>query len=420
MNVTLVTTGNISTSPRLVKEADALDSAGHRVRVVAADALPEHAAADRMLMATRRWRLDRVNLRRGDLIGFWHRVLGTLRQRLALRWYDHGRRRLTPFLANRIVSRYAPLLIDRVAAETADLVIGHTLGALPVAVIAARRLGARAGFDIEDFHAGELTDDPRDAAARALVIAVERRYLPTCATVTASSPAIADAIVAAYGIPRPYVVLNTFPRAERRVTPTAPSDPPAAAAAPRPPSLYWYSQVIGAGRGLEDIIDALPQLDPSVHCYLRGSPDAVYVDGLLARASSLGVADRVVLLAPVAPGDLVPRAAEHDIGLALEQPVNRNRDLCATNKIFTYLLAGLAVAATDTTGQRWVMNAAPGAGFVYRPGDAAGLAAGLRQLLETPGALTAARAAAREAADRRFHFEAEAPGLVAYLEGAAR
>jgi glycosyltransferase involved in cell wall biosynthesis len=122
----------------------------------------------------------------------------------------------------------------------------------------------------------------------------------------------------------------------------------------------------------------------------------------------------------VAPGDLVPRAAEHDIGLALEQPVNRNRDLCATNKIFTYLLAGLAVAATDTTGQRWVMNAAPGAGFVYRPGDAAGLAAGLRQLLETPGALTAARAAAREAADRRFHFEAEAPGLVAYLEGAVR
>ncbi len=416
MRVTLVTTGNVSTNPRLVKEADALAAAGHAVRVVTMDALPENAAADATLIRTRSWPLDRVNIRHGDIVGFARRAVSTARQWLAKRWYNDGRRRLTPRLADRITSRYADLMVDAAAAAPADLVIGHNLGALPVAVRAAQRLGARAGFDIEDFHAGELTDDPRHAGARAVVIDVERRYLAACATLTASSPPIADAIAAAYGVPRPYVVLNTFPRGERDAIPASPPDRPAGAGR----SLYWYSQVIGAGRGLEDVIDALPRLDASVRCYLRGRPDPVYVDGLLARAAALGVADRVVLLPPVAPADLVPRAAEHDIGLALEQPVSRNRDLCATNKIFTYLLAGIAVAATDTTGQRWVMDAAPGAGFLYRSGDADGLAAGLRQLLETPGALPAARAAAHDAADRRFNFEAEAAGLVAYLESAMR
>jgi hypothetical protein len=43
---------------------------------------------------------------------------------------------------------------------------------------------------------------------------------------------------------------------------------------------------------------------------------------------------------------LLSRAVEHDIGLALEQPISRNKVLTASNKIFFYLLAGLAVVAT--------------------------------------------------------------------------
>ena len=71
-----MTTGNVSTSPRVVKEADALHAAGHRVRVVAVDALPEHGARDLAVMASRQWSLDRVNLRRGDPAGFAHRAIG--------------------------------------------------------------------------------------------------------------------------------------------------------------------------------------------------------------------------------------------------------------------------------------------------------------------------------------------------------
>jgi glycosyltransferase involved in cell wall biosynthesis len=398
MRVCIVTTGNVSTSPRVVKEADALHAAGHQVRVVAVDAQRENGARDLAVMASRQWTLDRVNLRRGDPVGFVHRAIGAA-WRLAA---SQGG------LADRAVSRYLGLLTRAVVARPADLVIGHTLAGLPVAVRAAERLRARAAFDIEDFHSGELPTDAAHAAQRALVTDVERRYLPRCVKVTASASGIADAVAARYGIARPHVTLNVFPRAER----------PAGAERARggAPSLYWYSQVIGPGRGIEDAIEALALLDPPVALHVRGTLDPAFAPVVSRLIASLGVASRVVILPLVPPPDLVARAAEHDIGLALEHPVTENRSLCVTNKLFTYMLAGLAVAATDTRGQREIMREAPQAGFLYPAGQPRALAESLRALLSNPAALARAKAAAWTAADSRFNWEYEARGLVSYLE----
>jgi glycosyltransferase involved in cell wall biosynthesis len=395
MRVCIVTSGNVSTSPRVVKEADALHAAGHTVRVVAVDALPENGERDVAVMATRGWRLDRVNLRRGDLVGLAHRAMGA-GWRATARWIG---------LADRSVSRYLGILADAAASEPADLVVGHTLAGLPVAVRAAERLGARAGFDIEDYHSGELPSEPRYARERAIVTDVEQRYLPRCVRITASAPGIADAVAARYKVARPHVVLNTFPRAERDAG-QAPGPRPTAG---RVPSLYWYSQVIGPGRGIEDAVAAVALLDLPVELHLRGTLDPDFAPQVVGRP-------KVVLLPQVPPPELVVQAAAHDIGLALEQPVTENRALCVTNKLFTYMLAGLAVVATDTPGQRGVMADAPGAGLLYTAGRPDELANRLRSLLCNPDKLAACKAAAWEAADRRFNWEVESKSLVSYLE----
>jgi glycosyltransferase involved in cell wall biosynthesis len=124
------------------------------------------------------------------------------------------------------------------------------------------------------------------------------------------------------------------------------------------------------------------------------------------------VADRIHFYPQVHPGELLSRCAEHDVGLALEQPVSRNRLETVTNKIFFYLLAGLAVAATDTPGQRRVMSEVPDAGFLYSPGDHAALARGLQRWLDDPAALQRARAAALEAARTRWSWEIEREQLL--------
>jgi glycosyltransferase involved in cell wall biosynthesis len=153
-------------------------------------------------------------------------------------------------------------------------------------------------------------------------------------------------------------------------------------------------------------------LDVPVELHLRGSISPQHRAQLEARAARLGVARRLFLWPQAPPPELVSLAAQHDIGLALELGATRSRRIAVTNKLLVYLLAGIAVAATDIPGQRGILDAAPGAGFLYPPGDTAALAAGLESLLAN---LANAKAAARMAGERRFNWEAEAPRLVRYL-----
>lgn len=409
MRFTLVTSANVSNNPRLVKEADALVGAGHRVRVVAPDHHAHLAARDTALVSGRGWRLDHVATARGDSRGRLRWIMGALTERGSRGLYSLGVRRGA--VADRAIARYLRPMFRSAVREPADVIVAHTLQALPVAGRAAVQLGARLAFDIEDLHVGELADTPENRLKRAMIANVERRWLPRCDLLTASSDGIADEVALMYGVRRPQVVLNVFPVTERARQAPSPGERPDGARV----SLYWYSQVVGRGRGLEEAVRALAHLPEDIHLSLRGEADPLFAAELRAEALRIGAGARLHLLDPVSPDALVARAAQHDIGLALEQPHTRNRQLCVTNKLFTYLLAGLAVAATDTEGQRAVMAKAPSVGFLCPPGDVDALAHGIRRLSNDPVQLMRARAAAAEAAATRFNWEREQDTLVAYL-----
>ena len=173
--------------------------------------------------------------------------------------------------------------------------------------------------------------------------------MPACDYVTASSEDIARAYAQCLGIPEPVTVLNSFPLSDR----TRPVDAVELMRErdARAISLYWFSQTIGPGRGLEAAIDALPLLDPRCVLTLRGAWAPGFEAQLRARALALQVEDRLRHLPPCPPAELVRRAQCHDVGLAIESPRTINHDLCLSNKIFTYLMAAY-LGATDTMGQR--------------------------------------------------------------------
>lgn len=401
----LVSSNHVANNPRLVKEADALAAAGHRVRVVAMNNHEALARRDAGVMEGRAWSLVRVDAGRRAGRGRLRWMVDSILQRVARAWALRGVHRGR--VEDRAVSRHVGALARAAAAEPADVVVAHNLAALPAAARAAARLDARLGFDIEDLHTGELPDEAVHDAERALRRRLEARLLPRCDFLTAASDGIADDVVRLYGVRRPEVVLNVFPRSERRATPPVRRG--------EVHSLYWYSQVIGPDRGVEEALRALAMLDLPVELHLRGELLPAYAAPLRALIDRLGVSRRVHLWPPAPPGELVALAQQHDIGLALEQPVSRNRQVCVTNKLFTYLLAGLAVAATDTIGQRGILESFSDVGFVYPPGDVTALASGLRRLLTEPGALERARRAARRAADERYCWELERDRLVSYL-----
>src|SRR5205823_6608835 len=117
-------------------------------------------------------------------------------------------------------------------------------------------------------------------------------------------------------------------------------------------SLYWFSQTVGPGRGLEPFIEAMGKVRAQVKLSIRGSDFLGYSARLKAIATEAGVADRVHFLPSAPPNEMARLAAQHDVGLASELTVPPNHAIALSNKIFIYLLAGIPILLSDTPAQR--------------------------------------------------------------------
>lgn len=403
--VCLVSTGQPSSNPRLVKEADALTDAGYDVRAVGVHWAPWADRTDERLLATRRWSCQLVDARRTTAgWTFWR---SRIRHRLAR---EAASGNAPAWLLDRAVSPLTPELIDAASSARADLFIAHNLGALPAAVHAARRWGAVAGFDAEDWHSGELSEMANDRV-RVVVRATEERYVPQAAYLTAASPGIAAAYASLTSHAAPTVILNVFPLRDRPASlrPLSTTGPVRA---------YWFSQTVGPHRGLETAVRALGAFrDGELELHLRGVWAPGYREALGRVMADCGVdRDRVVHHEPGDPDEMIRLASDFDIGLAVEPGTTANNRILLSNKIFTYLLAGLAVVATQTPGQAPLIEELGVAARGAAPGDSDSLVAALKPWVENRGQLIAARDAAWQAGGARYNWDRERYAFLALLE----
>jgi glycosyltransferase involved in cell wall biosynthesis len=401
-----MTPGQPSINPRLVKEADALVEHGHEVHVICAHMVSWADEADKTLLSKRRWTCSYVGGDRGSLLYCRSRMRHGAVRRSPVDW------RAGTWLGDRALTRVTPELLTAAVQYKADLYVAHYTGALVAAVGAARKNTSRVAFDAEDFESGYYNKKSGPQKIDRLIEDVERKYLPQCCYVTAASPGIAAAYQVKYGIPTPTSILNVFPLAQRQqqFRMTAPNGPI---------RLYWFSQTIGLGRGLEDVIRAMGKLrDCEIELHLRGLARPDHWKRLQDLAAANCVQPHAIVLhAPSPPDGMIRAAAEFDVGLALEQPVSLNRDLCLTNKIFSYLLAGNAIAATATKGQRPIIEGIGKAGFLYTPGDIDALAKGLRHWSQDREQLQQARCEAWSWGTHPFNWELEKKKLLDVVRG---
>ena len=148
------------------------------------------------------------------------------------------------------------------------------------------------------------------------------------------------------------------------------------------------------------------------HLYLRGSPVTGFVERLRETAAAAGAGDSLHILLPAAPFEMERLAARYDLGLAGEPGHSPNRRIALTNKIFSYLLAGLPVVMSDIQAHRSFAPDAGRAACLYRTDDADSLAAAIDSFLDDPAALAVARTAAFGLGQTRFNWDAEKSTLV--------
>ena len=390
MKICLLGTAHPSFNPRLVREADSLAEAGHDVRVIASNHLSWAGARDQALLQHRRWRVQTVDFRPNGANKL-RAAVGRGRLRVASAVYQ---RLKSPALIPFAYGLAGPELLRIAKNESADWFVAHAHAALPAAAAAAAHWNARLGFDCEDLLA-HAPGEPRE-----LLHEIEASYLPRCDYVSTASPLMAEQLALDHRIPTPLVLYNVFPlKLAEGMLP--PRDRTRNAAV----RLHWFGQTIGPGRGLEDAVAALAQLPGAFELHLRGTPFAAYRERLEELAGS--ERHRLFFLPPLEHDELIRSMEAFDVGLALERPENANYSRTVTNKLFSYLLAGLAVAASATPGQTQVMSQVHKAGFLYPAGDLAALTSGLLRWLQDRQALRAAQQAAWNAARARFCWDLE-------------
>ncbi len=411
MRVCLISSVHPWVNPRLVKEADWLASHGHTVTVVTKRIDAWSDSRDAALLAGKRWTTDRVNLLRNDPSGHNRWLRSAVRAELALRAYRWtGALRLAE-------EGYYRGFADVLAAATrtrANLYIAHTQGAMPIAARAAAASGARWGFDCEDLLAEEQADGLQNPHLRRAILDIERVYLSQASYVTTTSHAMANYLATTYGIRKPYVVRNVFAQTELAGVPE-----PRARGVHDVVELVWMSATIGPGRGIEDAIQALAALPDHVRLTLFGRILPAYEAPLAALLSTSGVTGRVTMRPIPEPAAIMPTIAKHDIGLTMDLNDCLNRSLTICNKLFLYLQAGLAVGATDTPGQREVLDDVPQCGFLYEPGNVPALTAALSSLVADRSALLTARDASWRAGRERYNWDRDAEVFQTAIEGRA-
>jgi glycosyltransferase involved in cell wall biosynthesis len=234
---------------------------------------------------------------------------------------------------------------------------------------------------------------------RPWLLACEALFVRAADEVLTSSPGYADALAARYRIPRPTVVRN-IPEGPRDPNGLRAPESDRVSASPHIPAvsrsqpvapLVVYIGGLMPGRGLEQMIDALP-LIPAARLRAVGPGTPRYRESLLARAEGAGVLDRVDLRPAVAPAEVPDALAEATAGLCLIQPICRSYELCLPNKLFEYTAAGVPVLASDLPVIGALVRR-EGFGVLAPATDRHAIAASLERLLEPDGWQLAAQRA---------------------------
>ena len=100
-------------------------------------------------------------------------------------------------------------------------------------------------------------------------------------------------------------------------------------------------------------------------------------------------------------------ASNYDVGLSIELNQPLNRSICLTNKIFTYLLAGLPVILSKTTAQENLAKELNEAVILIDIDNSLGIAQSLDNFLSDPQKLFNAKAKVYKLVTERYNWDIE-------------
>jgi glycogen(starch) synthase len=280
-----------------------------------------------------------------------------------------------------------------------DVVLANEIETLPAGWFVARRSHARLVYDAHEIYTSSEPDHP--VAHRTLTAWLEGVLARRADDVLTVSDAIAEELERSLRLRRkPLAVLNAPKRTE--------SGP--AARLPGPLRVV-YQGAMAASRPVEDLLAAAEVAEAASVTIRVANADLA---ALRAEVQRRGLAGRVQIADPVSPTELVEALAGEDVGVILNRPVSLNDELVFPNKLFEYMMAGLAIVAPRLRGvESFITDEKIGA--LYEPGNPASLGSVLAELAKDLSKTAAMGARSRELALERYNADVEGERLAAVL-----
>lgn len=162
-------------------------------------------------------------------------------------------------------------------------------------------------------------------------------------------------------------------------------------------------------RGLEEIIKA-SQFFKDAILVLRGYG---YIENQLKKLAedSKVLNKKVFFLEPVAMSDMVNEAVFADIGILPYQDICLSHKFCLPNKVFEYMMAGLAIAASDLVELNKLINKTK-AGVIFNPESPQDIAEKINQLTGDEAKLKECKRQSLFWSKNKYNWEKESGKLI--------
>lgn len=378
MRVAILRMADMRAEPRVTKAAAALASAGHSVTVFALEDV--EAAAPHV---SQRWKLERVA------------PPGTASWRRPFAKMAEMRKRNRAFI--RAVLAFRPDVVHAVDTDT-----------LSIADIVSSIRGIPLVYEAAELYPDMLVSNR--ASTPSLVLAfwrrTERRLVPNADAVITVGDALAGELrsrfkvdaIAVRSVP-PLADEATLDRRRLRVQLGLGADR----------LLVLYQGLVNRGRGLEPLLKAIAGV-PQSNLVVQGH--GPFADEFLEQSRRLKLADRVHYMGLMPMDELTMWASGADVGTVLIENLSLNNYLSAPNKLYQYLMAGVALLGSDFPEIGSVIREGD-CGLVCDPSDVDAIAAALRQLVALgPEGRAAMGARARHLAESTYNWDLEKQKLL--------
>jgi len=416
MKVCMLVTNPVSNDPRVRREAATLVKAGYQVVVIGVQG--KESGPEEWLDGYRVVRVPPGSLRRSLVYHFlmWLKAVAP-RQYTVLRdrYRSVNPRKLAEASpASSFLPEHSTLRSDllniihilrlnlKMAREAikqhADVYHAHDLDTLLAGYIAKRRTRKKLVYDFHELYTEQFKEGVKTGSWRRYYLSLERALVKTTDLRLTVCESLGDWVTQRYGTDGVITVRNV---------PVYRPLAPGPADSGREPVILYHGGYF-RDRGLEQLIESVQYLERG-RIVFRGFGELE--DHLRALVREQGLGNRVSFAPPVPMPELVKTAAEADIGVIPYIPFCLNNRFCLPNKLFEYLMAGLAVAGSDLPELRKVIMG-HNVGLVFNPEDPQDIAKVLNEMLGDATRLGGMKRNASLAARTSYNWEVEAQKLV--------